>query len=751
MLCLSLVAGIVIWMGQKPGNLLAPNHERERIVFSAESGYYEDELALELSCEGGDIQIWYTCDGSVPSKENANTRLYEKGKPIVLQSGEKEQVYVIRAGAVSDEAEVFCTTQTYIIGQNVKERFQIPVLCISGNPEDLYGEQDGILIRENGNRYQKGMEAEREVSIALFDENGAPKLLQDCGLRIHGNASREKNLPSFRLYARVEYGDNRFRYPFIENAYTTENALIGKYKKVIVRNSGDDNGNAFVRSELASRLCLDAGFADAQSASPVCVYLNGQYFGVYWLVTDYNDTYFEQKYGSFDGQIITMEGGVSLMTETDAEDEALGQLLLQEYNELHEMAAYCDLTEDDNWNYVCSRIDVNNFLQYVALQNYLSNGDAFVNNFRVYRYYDPKGNYREGTIYDGRYRFLIFDLDETLNYQESSSEHIKSNSNRMGYDIFYNNLFRNLMTRQEARDYYLRYSLGVVNYYFAEERASAVLDEMQEKRLNEIRYLLEETDLLKGDSTLEEEADYGHFLREMEKIQSFLRNRPNVILEDLEGAFELEGRYELQLKNPSRSVVNVDYVKLCEAEFNGIYYTDTPVVITGTPAVGYQFDGFMVNGQKVENSELIITEDMVVDGRVSIEYLCSEDGDADVMVTAYRSKGDKDYVVLTNYSANAVNLKDYSLFEGERSKRDMAFGDYVLEAGESITVLCRNNAGTDTANGPRVAFNLKGGETLYLYRNDSVLLQVVPVLEMGSEQAVCELNLSDHLFYERLP
>lgn len=348
-----------IW-SEKANQVVATEQEVRTVDFSHDSGWYSETLTVNLYAQGAET-ILYTLDGSTPHKENETAILYDMNSGIELECTPQEMVYTIKAVAYTKDGSTSVATGTYIIGDKVQQRYKIPVLSVSGNPNDFFSDEDGILVMENGNRFLKGREYEKEVQMTLFDESGSAVLSQNCGFRVYGNFSRNKNQPSFRLYARSEYDEqNDFEYALFKNQYTNENALFSEYKRIIVRNSGDDNGYSYLRSELASRLAIEAGFQDAQCASPVCVYINGEYYGVYWFVTNYDEWYFAEKYGDYEGQMVTLEGVVALVEEQEEEDEVTAQLR-EEYNALHEFAAYSDLNVEENWEALNERIDVEKF------------------------------------------------------------------------------------------------------------------------------------------------------------------------------------------------------------------------------------------------------------------------------------------------------------------------------------------------------------------------------------------------------
>lgn len=753
--CLMGIAVLAFWgeaFLQKESEGEEKAKEGLQIEASSDGGFYEEAVLLKLRARGAE-KIYYTLDGSLPTAENKEAYLYDTDSSIYLECGEREQVYHIKASAYGKNGEagpVF--SSAYIIGREAKERYEMPVLSVSGDPQELFGRREGIFTLENGNRELRGREYEREVQISLFDKKGNLVLNQKGGLRIAGAYSRNKNQPSFRLYARREYDEerNHFEYPFFDNQFNGENALISKFKRILVRNSGDDNGFSYVRSELATRLSLEAGFPDAPCSSPVCVYINGEYFGPYWFVTNYDDWYFERKYGAYDGQMVILEGEVSLV---QGEEDKISRELAEEYNQLHQMGAYEDLNREGNWKRLNEKMDVENFLQYMAIQNYTCNGDVLTNNFKTYRYYSPKGEYQENTVFDGRYRFLLYDMDETFNFGKTSAVEILSAEKRMTEEDYYNDLFRNLMTRPEAREYYIRYYLSLANYYFAGKQSVPLLEQMHQSHDRELEYLYNSTDLLKGNINMPEEADYSHALDQVKRIKSFLLERPEYARMDLTAAFGLKKEYTLEIINKNEASLSVDFARLHEKEYEGTYFAEVPVTVTASPKCGFRFDCFLVNGETVEEESIVISQEMIRNGRVTIECVTFPDEGEGLYITGIKSRGNNDFIELTNWGQEKVNLRDYRLsdsVEGEEG-HSASLPPLLLEPEESIIVYCKDYTGAEAIGQPGINFNLKKGEKLSLYGKSGELLSEVTIPELGNKEGVYKKNRYTGEFYEMLP
>lgn len=750
-----LVSAVGIWADSSMKHDLQTDGQEEQVTFSCDSGFYDKRVILKLEArEQG--EILYTLDGSTPVRGNDHAMVYDARQGIDLECLPQEQVYTVKAavyGGGNENKSVEVCTRTYVIGMDVRERYEIPVLSISGDPSSFFGET-GLLTGEN--RYLRGREYEREVQVTLFDRQGMEVFSQNCGLRIHGSGSRVKNQPSFRLYARSEYDEEKtFRYYFFDDDYNADHVRVSKYKRLILRNSGNDNGYAYLRNELVNRLGGEAGFPDVQHSSAACVYINGEYYGVYWFINNYDDWYFEEKYGECSGKMVVLEGQTSGLYEQENEDEAT-ELVRKEYNAFYEEASSMDLNVDENWDVLNQIIDVENFLQYMALYNYVCTYDYMVNNFRVYRYYSPENEYQDGTVFDGRYRFLLFDLDKSLGFSPIDDTG--------GYDVDelrtvscwrdiseFTSLFRNILHRPEGRELYTCYYLSLANYYFAPEKSLDVMEKMHESHADELRYLYNETTLLEGNYNTPENVDYSHALNEIDIIVNFLEARPAYAVQDVAMAFDLYQEYELILSNENQANISVDYAVFHDTEYEGTYFGEFPVTVTASPKCGYQFDYWLVNGNIVDTEQFVVTSDMTKDGFVRAECVTSPDPKAGLRIIAIKSRGLDDYIVLENFGLEEVDLKYFILADDAENSSSSSLPPMRLAPGERVTVYCKNYLHIDALGKPGINFSLKTGETLRLYEDNGELLQSVEVPRLSSGDSVYRMDIYSGEFYEEIP
>lgn len=502
----------------------------EKVLFSETEFFYKEDITVELSFDTAtEGTIYYTLDGSTPTTESA---VYEE--PLVFEAAEtvSPNLYHLRALAVyADGTFSQMTAHTYFVGEQVEERYSTLIFSITGDAAALTEEPDGILYGDNV--YNRGREYEMPVYIEVLEADGTLVFEQAGGARVYGGKSRGYSIPSLKLYARKEYSPDAGTFPFSlfgTSRVDKPGKIVKKYDKLVLRNGGDDMQCAMIRDELSHMLAAQAGFTDYESVLPALVYLNGEYYGLLWLHESYCDEYFQRKYGESDGEFIVCEGSEKTKSVSGTDDE-IEEAAAKEYNAMYKKYAYADLTVDETIAELNELLDIENYLKYYAYVLYGGTYDWPNRNYKCYRYYAADGEtYGEG-VTDGRWRFLIHDMDSSF------GTHTGPANLRYAYNDWadvldkkherYSPLFAALMERQDCREFFVNYSKELMNTVYTWESVEALLTEMDGSRYEELhgyyyKYLRE---LRKaGDTSIwTNETWYDHY---MEQIKTFTLERP---------------------------------------------------------------------------------------------------------------------------------------------------------------------------------------------------------------------------------
>ncbi|GFI11423.1 hypothetical protein IMSAGC007_03898 [Lachnospiraceae bacterium] len=556
-----ILGGAMLCVLIRTRRLCQPYKEQE-IAFSLEESFYSEDQELQLSTLL-DSDIYFTMDGSLPDK---NAQLYRE--PVKLTAGKEPKAVTIRAAAYYGEgaaSEIY--TKTYFLGNEIEERFSTKIVSITGEPESFYGYDQGILVPgrirdeyvfENpgveftdtapANYNLRGMESERPVHVEIWEADGTEIVSQDMGVRVYGGTSRGNDMKSLRLIARKDYGEGRISYEiFPESVSDWTGKTIAEYKRLVLRNHGNDHEKAYLRNELGHRLAKDAGFLDTQEFCGASVWLNGEYYGFEWLEENYDQVYFETHYGTKSGegswQILSPHRGNA---NTDLEDEAEAQAAW-DFNLMYAYR-YQDLRDDLVFAKLEEQLDVDNFLKYCAIEIYLSNPDWPDNNCKAYRWHGA-GNHYNGPYLDGRWRFLLYDLDVGMERTGSSRADNPSLGEVLGEEESSWNreepLLRAILQREDMRKRFTEIMEELMEGAFSYEHACRVIEGMQREMERELEFQMRLVSQQNAEEFLDAEEAYQHqkmvYEEEIEKIKEFFRLRPEVMEKEL-----------MRLSSPSR-------------------------------------------------------------------------------------------------------------------------------------------------------------------------------------------------------
>lgn len=718
------------------------------ITVSAESGFYSEDLYVQITAPKG-VQIYYSFNGVKPDKVSGE--LYQA--PIPLLTDDTEQVCVLQIkGFYEDGSESDVITRTYFLGTDIEERYDSLILSMTGDPDDLYGYEygifvPGILYDEFRSKYPdvepsggveanymlRGREAEREVYVEIFSADGRKLISQNAGVRIQGNISRMHNQKSFRLYARKEYDSkNEFDYVFFDNLYSDEDATLGKkYKRLVVRSAGTDYGYGFLRSELVCNLAAQAGFADVMYAVPISVYINGVYRGGYWLESNFDEQYFENRFGEFDGKFTIIERVGLEMAATDEGEE----MIAADFNAQCASYAAMDLTVDENYDLLCEFLDVENYLQYFAIENYVGNWDWPNNNMKVYRYQAGESGYREDSSFDGRWRMLLYDVDFTFGLIAYNGNFQSSVDNPTLAKIYSGNtpLFRALMARQDCREYFVTYSMDLMNGSMSPKNVAEMVDAMYASRERELKNMFRTEGLVGGLLLEDEPLNLETVERNVQQIKDYAQNRPQYVFNEFQQFFSYDSQYRLNIVAESAgSTVQVNSILCGTDPFSGIYYTEIPVTVKAVVGINEVFDFWLVNGEQIEDEELTIGGGRGFEYPIEVVLVTHESDGPGLQINEIAAKGDTDYIEIKNLSDHAINTKGYYLSDNEYLYR-YALPGIRLQPGETVRFVGEDNSSIDSLGEFQLNFNIKEGEVLTLtYGEGTVDRVTVPKLTAES-------------------
>ena len=300
-------------------------------VETAEGVYNDvDSVSVVLN---GDGPLYYTLDGSVPT---AKSRQYTQ--PLTLKSTTSVRVVCLEEGKLPSDV----VTAVYIINEN----HTLPVVSVVADPDTIFGSQ-GIYTKYK-------VDKEVRCNLKLFELDGNSFNI-DCGIKMHGHTGLQAPKKSFKVNFRGRYGQDILTYP----VYGEDGPDV--YDSLIIR-AGQDYPFSIFRDELFTSLARDISPEMlAQRDKFSILYINGEYFGIYCIKEAWTELMYAQNMGG------------------SAENVEIVQAPVDDTHEIYELTRFCrnnDMTNDANYEYVASKVDIDNLIDYMIIQGYCTNGDV---------------------------------------------------------------------------------------------------------------------------------------------------------------------------------------------------------------------------------------------------------------------------------------------------------------------------------------------------------------------------------------
>ena len=620
------------------------------LEFSPAGGFFKEEQVVTLSTLRGAADIFYTLDGSEPTR---GSRKYKN--PITVH-----KTSVIRAASYLDGVKSKVQTNTFFIGRE----FTLPVISIATDPANFFSSEKGIYVKGccadsvqpyYGANFWRGWE--RPINIEYYETDGTQGLNQRAGARIFGGFSKGLPMKSLAIISRKKYQKKYFKYPIFK-----EKPNIKKYKTFILRNSGGDFNNTHFRDALITQLARPTN-VPIQAYQPIIVFINGEYWGIHNAREKLNEYYFKFNYGA-------NEDSIDLMKHRN--DLQLGTR--EKYKELKEFIANQDLSENNQMRALNKRMNIDNFIDHHIIQVYSDNGDAGGN----IRYWRPQRN-------NARWNWVLFDTDLGMGIGSRSAYKVNTlremttkSQEKWPNPAWSTFIIRSLLQNDSIKHIYINRLTNYLNTIYSEATVCATIDSIQQ---------------LIGEEMVFHRKKWGGRMstwsKNVERLRTFARNRPHFIREHMKEVFNLSDTIKVSASKPKKGVKKLwlNTLKI-DSAFNGTYFKYFPISIKAKIETGYQLVGWKGSDKKGNEIEIIPEGDLHIEPIVKLrdtsdywnKIIFSE-----VSFHQDSTQPEGDWVELRNVSDKAIDVGGWEIRIDKASEKN-EFMDCKILPGEHIIV-----------------------------------------------------------------
>ncbi len=509
------------------------NAQNDTVVFSVHGGFYDDVFSLELNHSFPQNHIRYTTNGNRPTPQSPlyeealvlDQRLYSKSDIYTIVNCPENEFYlpdsvqhciVIRA-AVFDENDSCVSqvvTNSYFIRALGCDTHGLPAVSLCADSLDLFDFETGIFVPGiyydslnpyfTGNYFMKGREWERMSNFEFYelDNRGVS---QQLGLRTHGKQSRWRSQKGYTLYAREEYGHKRINYRFFETT------LIASFKRLVLRPYMSAWNGSGCKDYICNRI-VESLDVESLSSRPSVLFINGEYWGVYYVEEKPDEHYLADHLG-VDKDDLTI---IKEWEEVECGDPA-------NFDALYAWMEQADLADPEQYAYAEAHIDISNFIDYFIFEIFVENVDWPATNLRCWQ--------EDG----GKWRWIFYDGDGCL---EEQGLNAFANATYEGDATWPSSrratlFFRRLLQNEQFLERFVSRFNQLAFTTFSYQDTKPYFDYIFQTLMNEVPRQIDRF------NNPENYPIWENYC--MAVIDLFLRERPQVIIKELNAFVSVEG------------------------------------------------------------------------------------------------------------------------------------------------------------------------------------------------------------------
>jgi len=525
-------------------------------VIQFSGGFYPAAVAVTVtnqSTTGGVLR--YTLDGQTPDMTSA---VYSG--PITIPAS-----MVLKVRCFSPDASLLpslVATESYFI----MEDFTLPVISITTDDANLYG-ATGIFDNYT-------TDWRRPCFIEYFDAAGQKQFESHASIKPDGGAGGSRSNPQHSVTiepAHGVYGEGEpVHYPLIP-----EKGFIQDYYAFYLRN-GSNYWNQYPQKDATFMRMMRETNVNSQAYTPVVAYVNGEYFGVYELREKASKEYFEVNYGndpdSVDLLSVSYFYGPGILRTVQGSDTG--------FYAMHDFVQAYPATAPDYFEQCNRKIDLYNFADYLAGENWFGNQDWVYNNMKIART-RTKGN---------KWRFFLQDMELGLggwsDYNVNLFDYFRNNNQPNAYWDIYAALAQNT----EFRNYFVNRYADLMNTVLRSGYYTPVVNSMYNELLPEMpRHFARWT----GNVTAGM-VTYAYIAND---LLSQFGNRSAVVRNQMLTEYSLSETVDVTLavSPPGAGYIKISTIVPETLPWTGVYFDGVPVGITAVPNPGYTFDSWQAN------------------------------------------------------------------------------------------------------------------------------------------------------------
>ncbi len=453
---------------------------------SIKSGTYNDGKSISVALNGNG-NIYYTLDGSTPT---TSSKVYSS--PLTIKTTTVLRIMSKEAGKLKSETQ----TYSYIMNQNHK----LPVLSLAINKSKLSNVNSHTSLNSS---------VIEPVNVELIEKDGSGFNING-GLKLFGGSTRSYRKKSYEIKFKKKYGDSHLEYKLFDTVDSSN------FESIVLRTGSQDefeySKRVIIRDIVATSLVQKYTNVDVQAYKPVVLYINGSYWGLYFIREKVDENFVANHYNvkttNKNTDIIRIDGEVKSGSN-------------KKYNSMMSFINNNSLSKQANYDKIKEQIDIENLCDFWIAEIWSNNYDIVNTRF-----------FSNPDVDNGKWKFVFYDLDSGFYNYKVNQYGFKyyTRSQGIGYGYFSTALLRNLMKSSEFKKTFLeRLSYNLKNTWSTENFSKRIDEVINEISEDEIKRNLSRWNVI----------SYSGWKSNVSNLKQFAKLRNDTIVKEAKSYFGL--------------------------------------------------------------------------------------------------------------------------------------------------------------------------------------------------------------------
>jgi len=547
-------------------------------VFTTPAGFYGGAISVGFLSPPPGFEIRYTTNGSTP------TLLDPLYTGTNLGIG---QTTFLRARTFHTAGQIL-PSEVGFASYYIQVSHDLPVISISANPTDLFG--------ANGICDNWWTDWKKPCHIDYYDTLGQLKWSQKAGIKIEGGAGGSRSHPqkSFRLEpGNGALGDGNLNFPLIPDRNGRTD-----YERFYLRNGSNQYLKLPYKDALLVKLMGKYTFNNYSAYTPVVVYLNGSYNGVYELREKQDVNYCEALYqantDSLDILSVSYWYG-SVLRAVEGSKEPF----IQDFNGFSAL----NPSDPQFLAQAGQLLDIPYYNDYIAAQAWVGNTDWPWNNIKIFR----------GTHTQMKWRYGLIDLEWAMNpngWTDNTHDGI-GYLFQQGPNEPHAHFWYKLIQNDGYKNYFINRFADLMNTAWLWQAMDTVETNMYQETLTEMPGQFARW------GTTSVANHMNSYAQNHQTMRNQLAGRSPYVRNHLRYHFNLPKNVNVSLDAVplAGGSIQISTINPGPLPWQGIYFDGVPVKLTALPEPGYAFSHWEPQPH-ISNGNNPIWEDTITDNSV---------------------------------------------------------------------------------------------------------------------------------------